>query len=113
MYFIHDYNPKELIFGFSTYTEAERYFLINSVVEKLKIYRHSLLTKTLENTDLIPTLRNIEEIMENIITIDDETEPNYILGQLNMAKAFLNNTPLELKYTINLIGEEIRTYKLT
>ena len=119
MYFIHDYSFKELIFGFNSHEEAETHFLKNSIMEKLKLYRHKLMSNTLEkddetiNSKTIVTIRDVESIMENILEIDEESEVSYIKGQLNLANAYLAETPFKLSYTINLLPENVRTYKLT
>lgn len=118
MYFIHDFNFKEIIFGFNSFNEAELYFVKNNLLDRLNLFFHSIMTKSItedENNNLeflIIQYRDIEAIISNINEIDETTEINYIKAQLNLGNIYLANTPFKPEYSINLTPDSIRTYKL-
>jgi len=112
MYFIHDFELKELIFGFETFRQAEIYYLIKNITEKLKLYKHILLTKAVDEIDNLFIIRDIDAILENIEYIDEETEENTISNQLILAKSLLNKSAISVNYKICQVPETIRTYKI-
>lgn len=115
-YFILDKTIKEIIGLFETHQKAELYYLKINIVERLKIYRHKLLNNLCDNINNILPLRSIEELIEEILNFDENSENTYtyIQGYINRATSILIQIKeLQLNYIIyKFDSENIRLFNI-
>lgn len=104
MYFFIIDNETEIIGTFENEQIARLYYIKKNVVEKLKLLRHKMMNETFPN---IYSLRNIEDLMEEIFLYDiEDTEGNEntindkINYFLSLSNNFLNDTSLKISYKI-------------
>jgi mevalonate pyrophosphate decarboxylase len=114
MFIIFDKTIKELIGIFENYNDAHYYYIKNNLIERLKLYRHSILSSEEKISDVISKTRDVETLIEDIIDLMTEDTLNYekIQFKYNMAVDLLKNTKYSITMNILNFCDNIRTCNL-
>lgn len=111
-FIIHDKKTNEIVGLFENINDAKHYYLINNVIERLKLLRHNVMNKKNIDHSNINLLRNIEKIMEEIFSKcnDEDNKYNHEFDFLkDRANSILNSSKtddLDLTLNENIIGFE-------